>query len=69
MPKWYSVYSDGKWVHGGSSGHDYLAATAAKHGIFSDFHNISTLLIPRSELPVLPQTVRDNLNFHYSVQP
>lgn len=53
---------------GGSSGHDYLAATAAKHSIFSDFHNISTLLIPRSELPVLPYSVRDNLNFHYSVQ-
>ncbi|MBP6185144.1 MAG: hypothetical protein KA479_09400 [Saprospiraceae bacterium] len=52
---------------GGSSGHDYLAATAAKHAIFHDFHNISTLLIPRSELPILPEVVLRNLNFQYSV--
>ena len=51
---------------GGSSGHDYLRATAAQHTIFSDFHNISTLLIPRSELPTLPEEVRRNLNFYYS---
>lgn len=51
---------------GGSSGHDYLAATAARHAIFHDLHNISTLLIPRSELPTLPPAVRSNLNFHYS---
>lgn len=51
---------------GGSSGHDYLAATAARHAIFHDLHNISTLLIPRSELPQLPPAVRANLNFHYS---
>lgn len=51
---------------GGSSGHDYLAATAAHHAIFHDIANISTLLIPRSELPTLPDTVRKNLNFYYS---
>lgn len=51
---------------GGSSGHDYLAATAAGHAIFYDLHNISTLLIPRSERPELPAQVLRNLNFHYS---
>jgi len=51
---------------GGSSGHDYLAATAAQHAIFNDLHNISTLLIPRSERPDLPPQVLRNLNFHYS---
>jgi tryptophan 2,3-dioxygenase len=51
---------------GGSSGHEYLATTAAKHLIFSDFHNISTLLIPRSELPLLPQEFRKNLGFYFT---
>ena len=53
---------------GGSSGHDYLRNTATKHHIFSDLHNISTLLIPRSELPDLPENVRKTLGFHYSAQ-
>lgn len=51
---------------GGSSGHEYLAMTAAKHHIFADFHNVSTLLIPRSELPVLPESFRRNLGFYFS---
>lgn len=51
---------------GGSSGHEYLAMTAAKHQIFADFHNISTLLIPRSELPQLPQDFRKNLGFYFT---
>ncbi len=51
---------------GGSSGHEYLATTAAKHHIFADFHNVSTLLIPRSELPVLPDNFRRNLGFYFS---
>ena len=48
---------------GGSSGHDYLAKTAQKHKIFADFHAISTLLIPRSELPELPEQLRKRLGF------
>jgi len=52
---------------GGSSGHEYLASTAARHHIFADFHNVSTLLIPRSELPVLPHSFRINLGFYFSV--
>ncbi|MCB0584221.1 MAG: hypothetical protein KDD06_02670, partial [Phaeodactylibacter sp.] len=51
---------------GGSSGYDYLHATAVKHHIFKDLHNISTLLIPRSELPELPGELREELGFHYS---
>ena len=51
---------------GGSSGFDYLAATAAKHPIFGDFHNLSTLLIPRSELPLLPEELRQELGFYFS---
>ena len=51
---------------GGSSGHDYLHATAVKHQIFTDLHNISTLLIPRSELPVLPKALKQQLGFYFS---
>lgn len=52
---------------GGSSGHEYLKKTAEKHSIFSDLYNISTLLIPRSELPELPDSIKDSLAFHFSV--
>ena len=51
---------------GGSSGHEYLSKTAEKHHIFSDFHNVSTLLIPRSELPELPDDFKRNLGFYFS---
>jgi len=51
---------------GGSSGYDYLAKTAEKHKIFKDLHNISSLLIPRSELPDLPDNLNSGLGFAYS---
>ena len=53
---------------GGSSGYDYLHATAVRHHIFADLHNISTLLIPRSELPQLPDLVKRELGFHFSMK-
>lgn len=53
---------------GGSSGHDYLRETALRHHIFKDFHNISTLLIPRSELPQLPDEVKTQLGFVFSTK-
>lgn len=51
---------------GGSSGHDYLMETVRKHQIFIDFHNISTLLIPKSELPELPNEIKKKLGFYYN---
>ncbi|MFK7970996.1 MAG: tryptophan 2,3-dioxygenase family protein [Bacteroidia bacterium] len=51
---------------GGSSGHNYLAKTAEKHGIFTDLHNISTLLIPRSDLPELPEQLKNQLGFYFT---
>lgn len=51
---------------GGSSGHEYLNETAHKHHIFSDLMNISTLLIPRSELPKLPEELKLKLGFHFT---
>jgi tryptophan 2,3-dioxygenase len=50
---------------GGSSGHGYLKKTADEHHIFRDLHNVSTLLIPRSELPELPADLDAKLGFTY----
>lgn len=51
---------------GGSSGHGYLKKTADEHHIFRDLHNVSTLLIPRSELPELPEELEAKLGFEYN---
>lgn len=50
---------------GGSSGHKYLAAAADKHKIFSDLFNLSTFLIPKSQLPELPEDLKKKLHFQY----
>lgn len=52
---------------GGSSGYEYLKSTADGHRIFYDLHNISTLLIPRSALPALPDKLKQKLDFHYRI--
>ncbi len=51
---------------GGSSGHNYLRATAEKYKIFSDLSNLSTFLIPRSVLPELPPEMRKKLGFYFN---
>ncbi len=51
---------------GGSSGHQYLLETSKKHHIFSDLHNISTLMIARSQLPDLPEEVKKALSYFYN---
>ena len=53
---------------GGSSGHHYLRVVAESHKVFTDLTNLSTFLIPRSELPELPEELRRNLGFYYSKQ-
>lgn len=53
---------------GGSSGHTYLHKTAETHHIFKDLHGISTLLIPRSELPELPEELKQQLDFNFKHQ-
>lgn len=50
---------------GGSSGHEYLNKTANQHKIFSDLHNISTLMMPRSYVPKLPDTLKTKLGFAF----
>jgi tryptophan 2,3-dioxygenase len=51
---------------GGSSGHDYLRETAERHRIFSDLFQLSTFLIPRSQLPVLPAELKQQLGYVYA---
>lgn len=50
---------------GGSSGAEYLKKTVEQHHIFQDFQKIATLLIPRSELPILPEELQRKLDFAY----
>ncbi|MCX7877572.1 MAG: tryptophan 2,3-dioxygenase [Ignavibacteria bacterium] len=51
---------------GGSSGHQYLMSTIDKHRIFTDLFNLSTYLIPRSQLPALPEGLIRELGFEFS---
>lgn len=54
-----------KMGSGGSSGHDYLAQTAAKSRVFLDLFALSTFMIPRSLLPALPAAVEKKMGFRY----
>ncbi len=49
---------------GGSSGHEYLRSTISGKRIFADLFNMSTFLIPRSQLPILPESLIHNLGFY-----
>lgn len=51
---------------GGSSGHHYLMQTAEKHKVFRDLFDLSTYIIPRSELPELPADLKKKLGFYYT---
>lgn len=49
---------------GGSSGHTYLKRAADNNRVFIDLFNLSTFLIPRSRLPVIPEEIKKQLNFY-----
>lgn len=49
---------------GGSSGHEYLKSSISGKRIFSDLFNLSTYLIPHSQLPVLPPSLLRKLDFY-----
>jgi len=49
---------------GGSSGHEYLDRTAARHKVFADLSALSSFFIPRSALPKLPAEVRSRMGFN-----
>jgi tryptophan 2,3-dioxygenase len=48
---------------GGSSGKDYLKAAADKHYIYRDLAQLTSFLIERRKLPVLPAAVSKRLGF------
>src|SRR5690606_34350461 len=48
---------------GGSTGKDYLKSAADKHYIFRDIAQLSSFLIERRKLPVLPASVSAKLGF------
>jgi tryptophan 2,3-dioxygenase len=50
---------------GGTSGHEYLAAAARKHRVFTDLMDLATYHLPRKELPPLPDEVREQMSFRY----
>jgi tryptophan 2,3-dioxygenase len=50
---------------GGSPGHNYLNATTRQNRAFLDLFKLSTFLIPREDLPVLPEELRRGLGFFF----
>ena len=50
---------------GGSSGAEYLKKSTEQHKIFSDFFQLTTFFIPRSELPTLPKSLTEKMQFKY----
>jgi tryptophan 2,3-dioxygenase len=51
---------------GGSSGHEYLKIAAESNQIYTDLFDLSTYMIPRKELPKLPEDLLKNLDFHFT---
>jgi tryptophan 2,3-dioxygenase len=54
---------------GGSSGHEYLRRTTEANRVFIDLFNLSTFMLPRSALPVLPAELNQALGFFFSGTP
>ncbi|MEK7432335.1 MAG: tryptophan 2,3-dioxygenase family protein [Cyanobacteriota bacterium] len=50
---------------GGSSGYAYLKSTIDSHRVFPDLFNLSTFLIPRSKIPVLPEDIKKKMSFYF----
>lgn len=51
---------------GGSAGARYLLDAAEKHKVFNDLVQLTTFLIPRSQIPTLPKSVESELGFYYN---
>lgn len=50
---------------GGSSGMGYLQQTANHHRVFFELVTLPSFMVPRSDLPDLPQAIREKLSFHF----
>jgi tryptophan 2,3-dioxygenase len=56
----------GRMGTGGTSGFDYLDDSAKHVRVFTDLFNLSTYLLPRSEIPPLPEDVQRAMGFYVS---
>jgi len=54
---------------GGSISHDYVREMMEEKRIFRDLGILTTFLVPRSSLPVLPQRLKQRLDVHFSHRP
>jgi tryptophan 2,3-dioxygenase len=52
---------------GGSSGYDYLLQTTIRQRIFADLAQLSSYLLPRSEIPPLPEQLQAQLRFAFEL--
>lgn len=50
---------------GGSSGHEYLKMAAENNRVYIDIFDLSTFIISRKDLPILPEDIKKELNFTY----
>lgn len=50
---------------GGSSGSDYLKSATDQHKIFGDLTALATFLIPRSQVPPLPQSLQNLMQYRF----
>jgi tryptophan 2,3-dioxygenase len=50
---------------GGTAGHEYLAAAARRHRVFTDLFDLPTFFIPRSSRPPLPAEVAEQMGFRF----
>lgn len=53
---------------GGSTGHSYLVQTAIKHKVFNDITNIASYLLPRHQMPQLPEVIAQKLRFTFETE-
>jgi tryptophan 2,3-dioxygenase len=54
---------------GGTSGYDYLDESAKHARVFTDLFNLSTYLLPRADIPPLPDDVVRAMGFYLSAGP
>lgn len=48
---------------GGSSGHEYLKKSADNNRVFTDLFNLATYLLPKKDIPTLPEELKAKLGF------
>jgi tryptophan 2,3-dioxygenase len=50
---------------GGSAGSDYLKKTTERNRVFTDLFNLATFMIPRAEIPALPDFIKAEMGLSH----